>query len=323
MRKKIIFIGVFIIAMILGLALFLFYVQHMVLLDGPLEKNTHIVIKKGASVKSIANILNDNGVIDKPFVFTIWTRFLGMNSLLKAGEYEFPKAISQGHVIAMLVNHNVVDHFITIAEGLSSRQIITLINSEKLLDGVVNIIPKEGSLLPETYHFSKNDKRANIILAMQNAQDNILQKLWDKRAKNLPFKSKFQALILASIVEKETGINAERAKIAGVFINRLNIGMRLQSDPTVAFAVMDGKGKLTRPLRRADLKLKHPYNTYFIKGLPPTPIANPGIAAIKAVLNPDDTKALYFVADGSGGHAFANSLAQHNRNVAKWRKINN
>ena len=321
MRKKLLIFGGFLIAVLLAAALLLFFVQRTVLLEGPLAVKTHVVIPKGASVKSIATILEREGVINHPTIFVLWARFTGLNQKLKAGEYEFNPGIDQGAVMEKLVSHVTVDHFITIPEGLTSAEIVTLLNEKDLLNGNIINIPLEGSLLPETYHFDRGDQRRKIIAKMAKTRDELLDKLWNARAENLPFKSKEEALVLASIVEKETGVTDERAKVAGVFINRLRIGMRLQSDPTVAYAVMDGSGKMTRPLSRADLKLNHPFNTYVIKGLPPAPIANPGRAAIEAVLQPEKTKALYFVADGTGGHAFGNSLVEHNRNVAKWRKI--
>jgi UPF0755 protein len=209
---------------------------------------------------------------------------------------------------------------LTIAEGLTAFQVFDQLVVTSGLEDTFDV-PLEGSVLPETYYFSYGDTRSEIIKRMVGAMDNNLNRLWQERVSGLPFNGPGDALILASIVEKETGVKAERARIAGVFINRMNRGMRLQSDPTVIYGLSKGDGPLGRRLTRADLKKKTPYNTYTINGLPPGPICNPGLAAIRAVLNPQHTDELYFVADGKGGHVFTKSLKEHNRNAAKWRKI--
>jgi len=214
-----------------------------------------------------------------------------------------------------------VQRFITIPEGLTSIEIFDLVSAAKDLSGELTVTAAEGSLMPETYSVTLGATRDAFVTRMAVAADAAKAELWPERAPDLPFDTWEEAVTLASIVEKETGVAAERGKVAGVFINRLRIGMRLQSDPTVIYGITQGSGPLGRKLRRSDLDTDTPYNSYTRAGLPPGPICNPGRAALKAVLNPVETDAFYFVADGTGGHAFARTLAEHNRNVAKWRKL--
>ena len=221
----------------------------------------------------------------------------------------------------MTKGETVVRSF-TIPEGLTVAEAMEIVAKAKGLAGAMpSSLPDEGRLLPETYHYSYYDSKAQAVRRMEKALDDALAKAWAGRDEGLPLNSPEEALILASIVEKETGVKAERARVAAVFLNRLRKGMRLQSDPTVIYGITQGKGPLGRDLTRADLDTLTPWNTYEITGLPPTPIANPGLASIKAVLHPEQSDDLYFVADGSGGHAFSKTLNEHNRNVAKWRKI--
>jgi UPF0755 protein len=280
-----------------------------------------IVIERGSSVSSIARQLQDLGLIRYARVFRFGTRFLDDARPLQAGEYRIPAAASAAGIAEILKSGIQVVHKMTIAEGLTSIEIIDLLRDEPLLSGDINGLPKEGSLLPETYHFHRGETRSVILNRMQKALEDVLDELWDSRADGLPFTTPEQAMIIASIVEKETAVESERRLVAGVFVNRLKKGMRLQSDPTVVYGNTNGAGPLGRPLTRGDLDGRTAYNTYQIDGLPPTPIANPGRASIAAVLNPSDTDALYFVADGSGGHAFAKTLDEHNRNVRAWRKV--
>jgi UPF0755 protein len=210
---------------------------------------------------------------------------------------------------------------LTLPEGLTSAEAVVLINGAEALDGDAGETPVEGSLLPETYHYVRGDLRTELVRRMQRSLDETIDELWPRRAEDLPLADKREAIILASIVEKETGIPEERPRVASVFVNRLRAGMRLQSDPTVAYGISGGSGPLGRALTRQDLQTPSPYNTYLNDGLPPGPISNPGRAAIEAVLNPADTKFLYFVASGNGGHAFAKTLEEHNRNVEQWRKL--
>ncbi|NVJ93921.1 MAG: endolytic transglycosylase MltG [Methylocystaceae bacterium] len=286
-----------------------------------LQEDKVVEIPHGSGVSKIAQILKSEGVIDNPLAFRIVLRFKNLDKALKAGEFLFPAQVTPEMAAHILIEGKTVLHRVTIPEGLTSVEIITLLNHEQGLEEMVMQTPPEGSLLPETYSFSKGTTRATIVSHMQEAMQHTLDELWTNRQDGLPLRSKAEALILASIVEKETAVHAERAKVAGVFINRLNKRMRLQTDPTVVYGITLGQEPLGRPLSRKDLQTPTPYNTYTNYGLPPSPICNPGRASIEAVLNPAETDALYFVADGSGGHAFSNSLDAHNRNVAKWRKI--
>ena len=288
---------------------------------GPLRAEKIVVIPKGAGMSGIAKVLTDSGVIESPLVFKLGARLTAEGVPLHAGEFKFPAAVSPRGAMRVLIEGRVVLHRVTVAEGLTVSEIYDVLSATPDLEGPVPPKPPEGSLLPETYFFVLGDTRAQIIQRMRGEMSVKMAELWEKRDKDLPLVTPDDAITLASLVEKETSQDDERARVAAVFYNRMKKGMALQSDPTVIFALTDGKGKLDRPLTTADLKLDNPYNTYLIEGLPKGPIANPGLAALKAVLHPLKTKELYFVADGTGGHAFAETLDQHNQNVAKWRKF--
>ncbi len=288
---------------------------------GPLQADTTVIVERGASLTAIAENLQSGGVIDDAFLFRLSARLYRVSRSLKAGEYAFPARVSMGGVIDILVSGETVIRQFTVPEGLTSAEVMTLIAGVDGLVGELDGVPTEGSLLPETYNYAWADARPDIVGRMEKAMADTLAELWPTRAEGLPIDTPAEAVILASIVEKETGVAEERPLVAGVFINRLKRGMRLQSDPTVVYALTGGTGPLDRALRSRDLRVDNPYNTYGNAGLPPGPIANPGRAALEAVLNPAETDYLYFVADGTGGHAFAKTLAEHNRNVAKWRRI--
>lgn len=288
---------------------------------GPLRDETVVVIPKGAGMNGIAKVLADAGVIDNPFVFKLGARLTADGQALHAGEFKFPTAVSPRGAMRVLVEGKVVLHRLTVAEGLTVAEVYDVLSAQPDLQGPVPPKPPEGTLLPETYFFVLGDTRAQLVDRMRSEMAAKLGELWEKRDKEIPLASPDEAVTLASLVEKETSQDDERARVAAVFYNRMKKGMALQSDPTVIFALTDGKGKLDRTLTTADLKLDSPYNTYVNPGLPKGPIANPGLAALKAVLHPAKTKELYFVADGTGGHAFAETLDQHNKNVAKWRKF--
>ena len=289
---------------------------------GPLAEEKTLVVPKGSGVGEIADLLAAEGVIRSALVFTVGVRFFSDNQPLQAGEFMFPPAASTRGAMQVLIEGKSVLHRVTIAEGLTSREIFAVLEATPLLAGDLPALPAaEGTLLPETYFFVRGDPRSAIVERMQANMNAAVADLWAKRDTKLTtLKSPEEAVILASIVEKETGLKAERARVAAVFHNRLRIGMPLQSDPTAIFGLTLGKEDLGRNLTLADLKAVNDYNTYVIPGLPPAPIANPGIAALHAVLNPITSKELYFVADGTGGHAFAETLEQHNKNVAQWRK---
>lgn len=287
---------------------------------GPLAESAVILLKPGTSVAGIARELEKAGAVRYTKLFVAAVRARGEAGALKAGEYEIPAGASVLQIIDLLVEGKSILHYLTAPEGRTTRQILALVAADETLEGEITLAPAEGELLPETYAFTRGQTRDGVIADMIRAQDDVMAALWDGRASELPFSSQAEAITLASIVEKETGVAEERARIAAVFVNRLKRGMRLQSDPTIIYGLTQGE-PLGRGLRKSELEGETPYNTYVISGLPPTPIANPGRASIEAVLNPADTDDLFFVADGSGGHAFAATLEEHNRNVAKWRRI--
>jgi UPF0755 protein len=289
---------------------------------GPSKADISVIIERGMGAGAIARELHRAGVLSGPNVFRIAARLLSADKPLKAGEYVFLPAISPEGALLLLQSGKTAVRRVTLAEGLSVQEILAQLRRTEGLQGDVLPVPGEGALLPETYYFSYGDRRRDIVRRMAGAMTDLLAGLWRNRAPGLPLASPRDAVILASIVEKETGLASERPRVAAVFINRLRRGMRLQSDPTVVYGLTRGVGPLGRELTRTDLKTASSYNTYLIGGLPPGPIANPGSAALESVLRPAVTKDLYFVADGSGGHVFARTLKQHNRNVARWRKLN-
>ena len=293
---------------------------HQIEAPGPLATARIHVVPKGAGMSQIARDLEAAGIIADQKLFRLYARYLKLDSGLHAGEYEFQPGISMEDVLAQLVAGKTVLRFVTIPEGLTSHEATALVAAAVGMKGIADV-PAEGSILPETYTFTLDENRAVLVGRMKQAMKDTVAELWAKRAEGLPVNTPEEAVILASIVEKETGLPEERQRVAAVFVNRLNRGMKLQSDPTVVYAITRGERELGRALRFKDLEVKDPYNTYYAAGLPPGPICNPGRAAIAAVLNPIESKELYFVADGTGGHAFAETLIEHNRNVAKWRKI--
>ncbi len=291
---------------------------------GPLVASKIIDIAKGQDRSSIAVSLQDGGVISDAYLFSAAAAVQGLRgSKLKAGEYEFPAGANMQDVLGTIISGRFLTYKVTIPEGWTSQMAVAKLQEQPQLAGDVSAAPAEGSILPDTYVFSRGLTRQKLIEDMQAAETKLIDELWTKRPATTPLKSKEELLILASIVEKETGVAEERPQVASVFLNRLKLGMKLQSDPTIIYGIVGGKGKLDRPLTRADIDAVTPYNTYQIPALPPGPIANPGRAALEAVLNPAATAYLYFVADGSGGHAFATTLDEHNANVQKWRAQQN
>ena len=291
--------------------------------DGPAAPTgdeTVVVLRSGAGVAEIGGVLAEAGVIRSASAFRIAAQLTGADRDLRAGEYRIESQASLAEVIRTLRSGDVARHFVTIPEGWSVAQAMDILNAEDVLTGEITELPAEGSLLPDTYEVTRGESRQSVVERMQAAQTALMEELWPERAQRLPFSTPEQAVILASIVEKETGLAEERPQVAAVFVNRMRLGMRLESDPTVVYGVSAGR-PLGRGLRRSELARESPYNTYQIAGLPPTPISNPGRAALEAVLNPPASRDLFFVADGTGGHSFASTYQQHLENVARWRAI--
>ena len=305
---------------VLCAALFVWQLAARYTRPGPSTADIQIVVPRGAGAEDIARLLAERGVVAAPWAFLAGARWDGTLARFKAGEYLFAAGLSARAAGELLASGRTVQRRITFAEGLMSAQIVELLRGAEGFEGALEAIPPEGSLLPETYFYSWGEPRARTIERAQRAMRETLAELWEKRAPDLPLATPAEALVLASIVERETAHADERGRVAAVFVNRLRRNMRLQADPTVAYGLSLGV-PLGRPLSRADLETRHAWNTYAIDGLPPTPIANPGRAAIAAVLNPPADEALYFVADGEGRHVFARTLPEHNRNVARLREI--
>jgi UPF0755 protein len=298
-----------------------FYVQNRLDAPGPLSATKIVIVPKGTGSGEIGTLLEKQGVIEDDLLFRIALRLDDTPRPLRAGEYEFPAGISlRAAMEQMQAGRTVVRRF-TVPEGLTVAEVLKIVREVAGLEGDISLRPAEGSLLPETYSYSLGDSRDAVVQRMRTAMSEALDAAWAKRQEELPLASKEEALALASIVEKETGVASERPRVAAVFVNRLRLGMKLESDPTTIYGLTKGSGPLDRTLTRRDVETPSAYNTYSIAGLPPGPIANPGRAAIEATLNPIKSKELFFVADGSGGHAFAETLEQHNRNVANWRRI--
>ncbi|WP_416065860.1 endolytic transglycosylase MltG [Rhizobium sp. ZK1] len=291
---------------------------------GPLQTNTNFIIRNGAGLSEIASNLERNLIISDARVFRYLTAtHLNAGESLKAGEYEIKAHASMNEIMELLKSGKSILYSVSFPEGLTVRQMFDRMLDDPVLEGdLPAALPSEGSLRPDTYKFSRGTKRSEIIDQMAAAQQKLVDQIWERRDPSLLLKSKQEFVTLASIVEKETGVPDERAHVASVFLNRLSKGMRLQSDPTIIYGLFGGGGKPSdRPIYQSDLKKETPYNTYVIKGLPPTPIANPGKDALEAVANPWKTQDLYFVADGTGGHVFAATLEDHNANVKRWRKL--
>jgi UPF0755 protein len=310
-----------VLALLIGLVITASSLARMAQAPGPLARDVLIYIPPGSSGVTIAATLEKAGVIQNTLSFLLMSRFKQRFGPLRAGEYLFPKEISLKDAVALLQSGKTHARFLTMAEGLTSRDIVAILLAAEGLKGALDVMPPEGSLLPETYYYSFGDSRAALMRRMSDDMVAVVGSLWAGRDPDLPLKTPAEAIVLASIVEKETGVSAERARVAGVFINRLKIGMPLQSDPTVIYALTQGKKDLGRPLLRKDLEFSSPFNTYVVNGLPPRPIAHPGRASIAAVMKPEKHDFLYFVADGTGGHAFGRTLAEHNENVRRWRAL--
>ncbi|MEO1207055.1 MAG: endolytic transglycosylase MltG [Pseudomonadota bacterium] len=302
-----------------------FFLNHAHTAAGPLAEAKVVGIPRGEGRLQIASRLEQAGVISNRWVFIInhlgrsW--LTGDNTDLKAGQYRFEAGAPMAQVLSSILSGRSYLKKLTFPEGLTSQQIVARINAAEFLKGEIKAVPGEGILMPDTYSFTDGYDRQAVLDRLAQAQKSFLARAWEKRQEGLPFSTPEEALILASIVEKETGQADERREVAAVFVNRLRKGMRLQSDPTIIYGIVGGKGSLGRPIYKSDIAKTTPYNTYRIDGLPPTPISNPGRASIEAVLNPTQSNALFFVADGTGGHKFSKTLAEHNKAVAQWRRI--
>ncbi|MEE9314961.1 MAG: endolytic transglycosylase MltG [Rhizobiaceae bacterium] len=293
---------------------------------GPLTQQATYVVRKGASFNSIIPGLEAKGIIPKQGVMRVFKRGVstaGKSSALKAGEFAFTPGMSMHEVMMQLTEGRSIEYSLGFPEGWTSYKMMQRIAADQTLTGDMPPMPAEGTMLPNTYSFQKGMTRAQFVQLLKDNHQKTVRDIWNSRAQGLPLKTAEEMVTLASIVEKETGISGERARVASVFINRLRKRMKLQTDPTVIYGLWGGEGKPKDHggLRRSELKKQTPYNTYQIPGLPPGPIANPGIEALKAVAHPAQTNDLYFVADGTGGHVFATSLKDHNANVKKWRVI--
>ncbi len=306
-------IGFFLLIFFAGTGLIVFFQQSYKSLTGDQQEHT-IVIPKGASLDKISVMLGKHKIIDHSFLFVWNARLRKLHARLKAGEYIFPKNRTLESVLMLLVSGKTVVRKFTAVEGRTVREIITALNQAEGLEGKIDFVPKEGELYPETYYFSYGEQRQDLVMRMVKAQQKHLKKLWKERDSNVPLSSAQDALILAAIIEKETRIPEERARIAGLFYNRLRLGMRLQSDPTVLYGLYRAFGlPLNRPLSRAELDISTLFNTYLHSGLPPEPICSPGFSSLHAALHPEKTEMLYFVVDGTGGHIFSSTYEEHKR----------
>ena len=286
---------------------------------GPLVRPVALVVPEGANLSTISTKLRAIGAITSPKQFRLRARFLGASTAIKAGEYELPAHASESAILSILTGNDTLNRFVMVPEGMPSIMVYDRLVAQPYLSGSV-AVPQEGSILPDSYAVERGETRQGVVNRMQAAMQRTVNELWAKRKGDCPVSTPQQALTLASIVEKETGKASERRLVAGVYCNRLKIGMKLDADPTVIYPITKGK-PLGRRIKRSELDAITGYNTYREPGLPAGPIANPGKLSIAAVLDPAPTKALYFVADGTGGHVFADTLAEHNANVAKWFAI--
>src|SRR5215475_948046 len=325
-RNPFVIVGNAIITIVLismiGIGLTYYYGKQVIDAPGPLQEDKVVNIPSRAGMADIADVLQREGVIDAnrwAFIGAVFA--MKARSDLKPGEYNFQKSASLRGVIATMVEGKVVQHSVTIPEGLTSEQIVARLSDNDIFSGGVREIPREGTLLPETYKFPRGATREQVIQRMQQTQKRVLAEIWERRNPDIPIKSPEQLIVLASIVEKETGRADERSRVAAVFTNRLRQKIKLQSDPTIIYGLVGGKGTLGRPIKRSEITQPSPYNTYVIEGLPPGPISNPGRASLEAAANPARTRDLYFVADGTGGHTFTETYDAHQKNVAKLRAM--
>ena len=302
----------------------LFYVASQYYGDGPSDTDKVFRVESGSSLSTTANRLEEQGLISNALIFRQFGGRVENNTIIKAGDFNIPAHASMADILRELTEGNPIRYAVTIPEGWTSWDAIQRLNADGNLVGEISNLPAEGSILPGSYDYVPGDTRQSVLDKMQAAMTTALAEIWETRQPDLPIETPEELLVLASIVEKETGVATERPQVAAVFVNRLRTGMRLQSDPTIIYGITKGQSTLDRGLRRSEIEAKTPYNTYQIDGLPPTPIANPGIDALKAVAHPDSHEYLYFVAKGASpreGHVFAETYAEHQQNVAQYRRI--
>ncbi len=288
---------------------------------GPNAAPASILFARGTTTRGFVQQLDEAGLIRSPLAFSALAWLEKRHHTLQAGEYAFPAQVRPLDILSAVAEGRVVKRLVTIPEGWTSAQAVAALNAAEAMQGTITTVPAEGTLLPDSYQYTRDDDRAALLAHMEQAMTREMARLWPARQAGLPYANEREALTLASIVERETALPAERPMVAAVYLNRLRLGMKLQADPTVAYGITQGKTLLERPLSRADLLTPTPYNTYTETGLPPGPICNPGRASLEAVFHPAETNALYFVANGQGGHAFAATLEEHNHNVAAWRAL--
>ena len=311
----------FLIVIFLVIASAVYWAKNQYQNEGPLKSDISFEVKKGDRFRNVSADLAKQGIISNSVIFNVWARYAKQDENLKFGNYLISSKSSMSEVLALITSGKAINEQITFPEGFTSYQIVERLKSNMELEGEVGPFPAEGSLAPNTYSYQKGDTRRNILKKMQEMQKDIINEAWISRSKDLPFDSKKEAIIIASIIEKETPRNNELKLVSGVIMNRLKAGIPLGMDSTIVYEFTKGNPKNMRSIKQSDIKKDSKFNTRKYSGLPPSAIGNPGKLAIEAALNPKKTDFFYFVADGSGGHAFSKTLKEHNINVAKWRKI--
>ena len=311
----------FLIVIFLVIASAVYWAKNQYQNEGPLKSDISFEVKKGDRFRNVSADLAKQGIISNSLIFNVWARYAKQDENLKFGNYLISSKSSMSEVLALITSGKAINEQITFPEGFTSYQIVERLKSNMELEGEVGPFPAEGSLAPNTYSYQKGDTRRNILKKMQEMQKDIINEAWISRSKDLPFDNKKEAIIIASIIEKETSLNNELKLVSGVIMNRLEAGIPLGMDSTIVYEFTKGNPKNMRSIKQSDIKKDSKFNTRKYSGLPPSAIGNPGKLAIEAALNPEKTDFFYFVADGSGGHAFSKTLKEHNINVAKWRKI--
>jgi UPF0755 protein len=311
----------FLIVVFLVIASAVYWAKNQYQNAGPLKSDINFEVKKGDRFRNVSADLAKQGIISNSLIFNVWARYAKQDENLKFGNYLISSKSSMSEVLALITSGKAINEQITFPEGFTSYQIVERLKSNMELEGEVGPFPAEGSLAPNTYSYQKGDTRRNILKKMQEMQKDIINEAWISRSKDLPFDNKKEAIIIASIIEKETSQNNELKLVSGVIMNRLKAGIPLGMDSTIVYEFTKGNPKNMRSIKQSDIKKDSKFNTRKYSGLPPSAIGNPGKLAIEAALNPEKTDFFYFVADGSGGHAFSKTLKEHNINVAKWRKI--